>query len=68
MDRQAYLFLLQQCIALDNFSDGHSDYWTFGLLNFRTIGPSDYRADTRQVGGLLRTLAFPPPIKRTITI
>jgi len=38
--------------ALDDFSEGHSDYWTFGLLGFRiirllsirTIGPSDYRA------------------------
>ena len=43
MDRQAYFFLLQQCIALDTFSDGHSDYWTFGLLNLRTIWLSDYR-------------------------
>jgi hypothetical protein len=25
-------FLLQQCIALDDFSEGHSDYWTFGLV------------------------------------
>jgi hypothetical protein len=23
-------FLLQQCIALDDFSEGHSDYYTFG--------------------------------------
>jgi hypothetical protein len=53
-------FLLQQCIALDDFSEGHSDYWTFGLsclwtirlsdywafgiLDFRTIGLSDYLA------------------------
>ena len=33
---------LQRCIALDDFSEGHSDYWTFGLLGSRTIGPSDY--------------------------
>jgi len=25
---------------------GPSDYWTFGLLGLRTIGPSDYWADT----------------------
>ena len=37
-------FLLQQCIALDDFSEGHSDYYTFGRLNLRTIGLSDYRA------------------------
>ena len=37
-------FLLQQCIALDNFLEGHSDYRAFGLLGFRTIGSSDYWA------------------------
>ena len=39
MDRQAYLFLLQQCIALDNFFG-----WSFGLLDLRTVEPSDYWA------------------------
>jgi hypothetical protein len=27
---------------LVDFSKGHSDYWTFELLGFRTIGLSDY--------------------------
>jgi hypothetical protein len=27
-----------------------SDYWAFGLLGFRTIGPSDYWADTIKFG------------------
>ena len=44
MDRQAISFLIQQCIALDDFSEGHSDYWAFGLLRFRTIGHSEYWA------------------------
>jgi hypothetical protein len=43
-------FLVQQYIALDDFSQGHSDYRAFGLMGFRTIGllglriigPSDY--------------------------
>ena len=38
--------LLQQCIALDNFLEGHSDYRAFGLLGIRSIGPSDYWVDT----------------------
>jgi hypothetical protein len=29
---------------LDDFSEGHSDYYTFGWFNLRTIGLSDYRA------------------------
>ena len=37
-------FLLQQCIALDNFLEGHSDYRAFRLLGFRTIGHSEYWA------------------------
>jgi hypothetical protein len=37
-------FLLQQCIALDDLSEGHSDYWAVRLLSFRTIGTSDYWA------------------------
>jgi hypothetical protein len=49
MDRQAYLFLLQRCIALDDFRKvigtiELSDYRAFGLLSLRTIGSSDYRA------------------------
>jgi hypothetical protein len=47
-------FLLQHCIALDNFLEGHSDYRAFGLLGFRTIGHSVYRAfgllDIRTIG------------------
>jgi hypothetical protein len=43
-------FLLQQCIALNDFSEGlsnyriigYSDYRALGLLGFRTMGPSDY--------------------------
>ena len=43
-------FLVQQYIALDDFSQGHSDYRAFrqlgfrtiGLLGLRIIGPSDY--------------------------
>jgi len=44
-------FLLQQCIALDNFLEGHSDY-----LGFRTIGHSVYRAF-----GLLGIRSIGPP-------
>jgi hypothetical protein len=47
-------FLLQQCIALDNFLESRSDYRAFGLLGFRTIGHSVYRAfgllDLRTIG------------------
>ena len=35
-------FLLQQCIALNDFSEGLSNYRALGLLGFRTMGPSDY--------------------------
>jgi hypothetical protein len=37
-------FLLQQCLSLDDFSEGHSEYWTFRLLDYQTIGHSDYQA------------------------
>ena len=37
-------FLLQQCLSLDDFSKGHSEYWTFRLLDYQTIGHSDYQA------------------------
>ena len=31
--------------GMDDFAEVHSDYWTVGILSFRTIGPSasDYR-------------------------
>jgi hypothetical protein len=31
-------FLLQQCIVLDNFLEGHSDYRAFGLFGIRLNG------------------------------
>ena len=37
-------FLLQQCLSLDDFSEGHSEYWTFRLLDYQTIGHSYYWA------------------------
>ena len=46
-------FLLQQCIALDNVLEGHSDYRAFGLLGFRTIEHSDYWHSVYRAFGLL---------------
>ena len=37
-------FLLQQCIDLDDFSEGHSDYWAVELLDLQTIEPLNYWA------------------------
>ena len=48
-------FLLQQCIALDDFSEGHSDYWSFGrYLAFELSG----RRHLRYVNMILLCLWF----------
>ena len=37
-------FLPQPGLSFDDFSEGHSEYWTFRLLAYQTIGHWDYRA------------------------
>ena len=56
-----YDYLCNQCLSPPMF-------WVWILIRARSTTLCKFVSDLRQVGGFLRVLQFPPPIKLTATI